>query len=200
MSIEIIECEQYDEAWWAARNGIPSTSRFKDILAKGRGISRTKYLRQLAGERITGKAAEQYSNAHMERGLAMESEALAMYEFMNNTETQAVGFVRNGTAGSSPDRLVGPDGILEIKTAFPHILIEAIERDVFPPEHLAQCQGQLWVCHRQWLDLAIYWPGMPLYIRRIGRDSTYIAELKDQVLAFNSDIGRLVERIEGYQS
>ena len=198
MSHQIIDCDQYSEEWWAARNGLVTTSNFKHVLAKGKGIVRTKYMRQLAGERITGGPAEKYSNKYMERGLEMEAEAIAMYEFQKNVETQAVGFVRNDMAGSSPDRFIGEDGMLEIKTAFPHILIEALERkdDAFPPEHMAQCQGQLWVCDREWLDLCIYWPGMPLGVWRLKQDKTYIYDLKSEVKLFNRELAKTVERIE----
>ena len=202
MSHQIIDCEQYSEDWWAARNGMATTSNFKDILAKGKGITRTKYMRQLAGERITGAAAEQYSNKHMERGMEMEAEAVAMYEFQKDTQTSKVGFVRDidVQVGSSPDRFVGEDGMLEIKTALPHILIEHIERDGFPPTHLAQCQGQLWVCDREWLDLAIYWPGMPLFVIRLKQDKSYIADLKTEVKMFNRELAKMVERIERYKA
>ena len=196
MSHQIIDCDQYDEAWWSARNGLVTTSNFKDVRAKGKGITRTKYMRQLAGERICGQAAEQYSNKHMERGLEMEGEAVAMYEFQKDVETQTVGFVRNDAAGSSPDRLIGEDGMLEVKTALPHILIEALEREAFPPEHMAQCQGQLWVCEREWLDLVIYWPGMPLGVWRLKQDKTYLHDLKVEVKLFNSELGKMVTRIE----
>lgn len=84
--IEIIQCEQSTPEWYAARLGIPTASRFKDVLAKGEGKTRKRYMLDLAGERLTGEPCEGYSNAHMERGKAMEDEARDLYMFMTDTE------------------------------------------------------------------------------------------------------------------
>jgi hypothetical protein len=94
--------------------------------------------------------------------------------------------------------LIGTGGALEIKSKFPHLLIEAIERDDFPPEHAAQGQGQLWVGEREWLDIAIYWPGMPLVIYRKGRDEPYIRNLASAIDAFNEELDLLIERVRSY--
>jgi len=202
MSIEILECEQGSEAWHRARMGIPTSSEFATVLARGKdggaSLTRAKYLRRLAGEIITGAPAETYSNAHMERGKAMEEEARDLYCFLTNAEPQRVGFVRNGQKGCSPDSLIGEDGMLEIKTALPDILIEKIERDDFPPEHKAQTQGGLWVAKREWIDLVVYWPKMPLFKVRAKRDEVYIAKLASEVDRFNDDLAALVERIKAY--
>ena len=50
--IEIINCDQGTPEWFAARVGIPTASRFSDILAKGEGKTRGRYLRDLAAEII----------------------------------------------------------------------------------------------------------------------------------------------------
>jgi hypothetical protein len=66
--IEVFDCEQGTDPWYACRLGIPTASRFKDVLAKGEGKTRKRYLLDLAGERLTGECAETFSNVHMERG------------------------------------------------------------------------------------------------------------------------------------
>lgn len=195
--IEIIDCEQGSETWAQARCGIPTASRFADILAKGEGKTRRKYLYELAGERITGEPAESFNNAHMERGKLMEDEARDHYAFMKDVEPQRVGFVRNGEKGCSPDSLIGDHGLLEIKTKLPHLLIEAIMREGFPPEHKAQCQGGLWVCERDTVDISCYWPKMPPLIIGAGRDEVYIRTLSDEVDRFNDELGNLVHRLRG---
>ena len=64
MSVEIIDCEQNSPEWFAARLGLPTASKFKAILAVSKDMKmRTRYLRDLAGEILTGKPAEQYRNA-----------------------------------------------------------------------------------------------------------------------------------------
>jgi hypothetical protein len=87
---------------------------------------------------------------------------------------------------------------LEIKTKLPHLLIEAMLRDDMPPEHRAQVQGQLWIADRDWCDVAIYWPGMPLVVHREHRDTAYIAKLASAVDAFNEELDAVVARIRAY--
>lgn len=198
MSVQIINCEQGTEDWFIARAGIPTASKFSTVMAKGEGKTRAKYMRQLAGEIITGKPMESFSNGHMERGHVMEPEARDLYSFATDTAPEQVGFIRNGRKGCSPDSLVGSNGMLEIKSKLPDLLIECIERDDFPPEHRAQCQGALWVAEREWIDIVVYWPEMPVFIKRAYRDEKYISDLSKAVDAFNDELSQLVERVRAY--
>lgn len=214
MTYSIVDCEQNTPEWLQARAGIATASCF-DVVQQEVGprggipIGRQTYLRKLAGEIITGKPAVNYTNAAMERGHEVEPKARAEYAFVTATEPQLVGFVHSkdgicGRRGASPDSLIGDRGMLEIKTAEPHILIGVIEmarKDPtwVPPEHIAQCQGCLWVCERDWIDLMIYCDDMPVYfLKRIKRDETYIAGLEKHVLRFNVDLQQLVLRTKAW--
>lgn len=202
MPIEIWDGEQNSADWALARAGIVTASQFKTVLANGRGggesITRRKYLYTLAGELITGEPAESYSNHHMQRGHEMEGEARDFYAYLRDQEPQRVGFIRNGRKGASPDSLIGSDGVLEIKTAIPSVLIELLVKDQFPPEHKAQTQGQLWIAERDWVDICVYWPGIPPLIKRAGRDEKYISELSSAVGQFTEELDELVEKIRAY--
>jgi len=201
--IQVFDCEQGSPEWFQSRLGIPTSSEFASILASGKDGKESKtrktYMLKLAGEIITGEVTESFSNIHTERGHVLEPEARELYEFGTDTKTQQVGFIRNGAKGCSPDSLIGVDGLLEIKTKLPHLLIEAMLRDDFPPEHKAQCQGALWVSEREWVDIAIYWPKLPLVTRRAYRDEKYIATLSDAVDKFNEELAAVVERIREFQ-
>lgn len=192
------DIDQGSEAWRLARCGIPTASRFATVLAKGEGKTRKSYMRELAGEIITGLPADNYSNGHMERGHELEPEARELYAFITDAAPEQVGFIRNGDVGCSPDSLIGNAGMLEIKTKLPALLIECIERGTFPPEHKAQCQGALWVAEREWIDIAVYWPGMPLFTCRAYRDEAYIGALASAVAAFNDELAALVELVRRY--
>lgn len=196
--LERFDCEQGSPEWVACRMGIPTASEFGTMLAKGEGKTRGAYMRKLAGEILTGEPMESYTNHHFERGKIMEDEARDYYALVTNTEPERVGFIRNGGTGCSPDSLLGADGTLEVKTALPHILIEKIETDRFPPEHKPQCQGVLMVAEREWVDLIVYWPRMPLFVKRAYRDEIYIAELGHAVARFNDELAALVDRIRRY--
>jgi hypothetical protein len=117
---------------------------------------------------------------------------------MHDVEPVQIGFIRNGQKGCSPDSLVNDRGLLEIKTALPHILIDHILNDRFPPEHRAQVQGQLWIAEREYNDLMIYWPGLPPFIKRTARDEKFITKLSRAVAQFNEEIEAVVERIRSY--
>lgn len=198
MSLRILEMEQGSPEWHRARLGLPTASEFATVLAKGEGKTRAAYMRRLASEIITGEPAETFFNAHMERGKVMEAEARELYAFLQDQEPQQVGFVINGNKGCSPDSFLGNDALLEIKTALPHILIEKIEGDKFPPEHKAQCQGALWVCERDWIEIAVYSPKLPLFIKRAHRDDAYIKTMAGEIDRFNDELALLVERIRAY--
>lgn len=196
--IEIYRGEQGTDEWRQMRAGIPTASEFATVLAKGRsgGESKTRrtYLLKLAGERLTGEPAESYSNAHMERGKAMEAEARDAYAFMRDADYEQVGFIRNGNAGCSPDGLIGTDGMVEIKTKLPHLQLEVLLANELPAEHVAQCQGALWIAEREWLDFVSYWPKLPIFTIRVRRDEAYIARLAEAVADFNAELDAIVQR------
>lgn len=203
MELQIFDCEQGSEQWFAARCGIPTASQFATVLAKGCGggesKTRRKYMLQLIGERLTGQAMESFSNEHTERGKMMEDEARNLYAMVCDVEPQRVGFLRRGNAGASPDSLISTDGLLEIKTKLPHLQLETILANRLPPEHVAQVQGELWISARQWCDFVSYWPGLPLFRVRIERDEAYIAALAVAVAEFLAEIAAVTDQINSYR-
>ncbi len=203
--IEVIrDIDQGSEAWRQARLGIPTASMFATVLAKGRdggvSLTRSKYLRELAGEVLTGDPAESYSNGHMERGKEQEGEARNLYAFLKDVEPELVGFVRNGRKGASPDSLLGTDGGLEIKTALPHIQIERLTLGRLPPEYVAQVQGNMWVAERSWWDFVSYCPKLPPLIVRVPRDDIYVATLAKAITAFNEELDALIAAVRTYEN
>lgn len=202
--IEIFDCEQNSLEWRKARLGIPTASKFHTVMASGRGGGESKtrrdYLFKLLGERLTDEPMWEYNNEHMERGKEMESEARDLYEFHTDYDLTRVGFIRNGQAGCSPDSLIGANGMLEIKTKLAHLQCEVLLYDELPSEHRAQCQGQLWVAEREWLDFVSYWPKLPLFAKRVYRDEAYIKKIAEEVDRFNCELADLVERIRAIKA
>lgn len=198
MAVEIIDCVQGEDAWFQARLGLPSASNFSAILAKGEGKTRKAYMNRLAAEIVTGEPGETFSSQAMERGKVMEDEARDLYAFIHDAPLTRVGFVRNGPKGASPDSLINTDGGMEIKTSRADLLVDILLKGEMPPEHKAQVQGNLWVCERAWWDLVIYWPKMPLFVKRVTRDEAYIANLSAEVDRFNEELAQTVERVKAY--
>lgn len=172
--------------------------------AKARGYNpaaaRLKYMRQLAGEILTGEPSpEGYSNGFMERGKLLEDEARSLYAFMRDAEPQRVGFIRNGQKGASPDSLLGDNAGLEIKVAIPAVQIERLQRGTLPSEHVAQVQGSMFVSERETWDFMSYCPKLPPLILTVHRDEAYIAQLAKAIDAFNEELDALVNSIRTYQ-
>ncbi|KKL06567.1 hypothetical protein LCGC14_2594720, partial [marine sediment metagenome] len=59
----------------------------------------------------------------------------------------------------------------------------------------AQCQGQLMVSQRQWVDFMSHSRGLPPLIIRVERDEAYIAALKIDVEEFVGELDALVAKI-----
>lgn len=200
MTVQVWVGEQGTDEWRLARLGIPTASEFATVLAKGRNGGDSKgrrtYMLKLLGERLTGEPAESYTNAHMERGKIMEEEARNAYAFMTDNSPLQIGFIRNGDKGCSPDSIIGNDGLLEIKTKLPHLQLDVVLSGEMPPEHMAQVQGQIWTAEREWCDFVSYWPKLPLFVKRVYRDDSYIENLSDAVDSFMNELLSLEAKIK----
>lgn len=201
MSIEIFDCEQGTDEWFANRSGLPTGSMFAEVSAKkgprgGIPKGRQTYMYKLAGEIISGEPMDTYQNADMLRGKEREEEAGDLYAFLRDVEPEKVGFVKNGNCGVSPDAFIGKDGLWENKDALAHIQIARLLNGELPTEHKAQCQGQLMVCERQWLDFMSYSRGLPPLIIRVERDEKYIAALRIDIDEFVDELNQLVAKIQ----
>lgn len=198
--IEVLDMDQGTPEWFEARCGIPTASEFSTVMAQGKGggasVTRTNYLRKLAGEILTGDPApEGYSSAFMERGKELEDEARRMFAFMRDADPQRVGFIKNGRAGCSPDSLLGDDSGLEIKVAIPAVQIARLQAGKLPAEHVAQVQGSLWVTERKTWEFVSYCPKLPPLIVTVERDEAYIDKLAKAVAAFNEELDSIVASI-----
>ena len=129
----------------------------------------------------------------MSRGSQTEAEAVAYYESLRDLDTTKIGFVTNdtGTIGASPDRLVGEDGILEIKVPKESTHTRYLLSGAVGDEYWPQIQGQLWVTERKWVDIMSYSPGMPEACIRVVRDEDYIRKLATAVTAFAGELDRV---------
>lgn len=127
--------------------------------------------------------ASQYQSQWMERGEHLEAYAVKAYEFKTGLKTEQVGFVSldSGLLGCSPDRLVGADGGLEIKSSSPSVHMGHMYKRAIDGDHYPQVQGNMLICERQWWDVMSYCPPFPEVIIRCPRDEGYIA-LMDQAL------------------
>ncbi|WP_420415249.1 lambda exonuclease family protein [Roseibium sp.] len=202
MAVEVFNFEQGTPEWYEARRGIPTASMF-DVIVKQDGTARksqqrTTYMNELAGEIITEAPAPSFTSKATDGGHEMEPEARELYTFITGQTVEQVGFIRNGDVGYSPDGLIGEKGALEIKLKAPKFSVGLIASDEFPADHKAQCQGGLLVSEREWIDIAVYWPNLPLFRKRAYRDEKYLSNLEAALVEFNTELAELVEKVRAY--
>ncbi len=203
------EVEQLSDDWFELRRGIPTSSRFADVMASSDEMKmRTKYLHRLAGEIVSGETAETFRNDAMERGRTMEPLARAYYERTHLVDVEPVGFVRRTVRplsiaakefviGASPDGLVGKRKALEIKTMRPELLMAVKLRGTPPSEHRWQCQGTMFVAGLDEVDLLLFYGGRngPMALKfTMTRNDADIAKLRDGLDAFSYELRKLVEQ------
>ena len=198
--------EQGSEAWFAARLGCVTASRVADVVAKtksGYSAARQTYLGQLLSERLTGIPTENFQNAAMRWGSEMEAFGVKAYEAATGLETFQVGFLFHPNlayAGASPDRLVAPDGLVEVKCPTTSTHIETLLKGEVPERYQIQIQWQLACTDRAWCDFVSYDPRLPeayqLFIQRVLRDVQKIAQLEQEVAAFLEELEKKLDALE----
>lgn len=196
--------EQGSEEWKGLRLGIATCSDLDVLMVKGKGeggfgVGAFTYMDRLIGERITGKEAEPWrGNGSSSRGHELEPAVRELYCVRRDLPPEAVEqvtIILNHGIGYSPDGIVGADGLIEVKTKLPERLVSVIIDNKIPDEHLAQCQGGLWVSEREWIDFLGHWPGMPLCLVRAYRDEPYIERLAQRVKDFHEMMEARLERV-----
>jgi len=199
----ITDIQQGTPEWLALRLGIVTCSELDSLLVNGKGeagfgAGAFTYMNTLIGERITGELADPFTgNRHTERGHELEGAARILYEDCEEVKTTQVGIILNHGIGYSPDSLVLEEGLTEIKTKLPKLQVEVILGGEIPKEHVAQCQGGLWVSEREWIDFVCYWPGMPLFIKRAYRDEVMIRKLSERVKTFYEILEERMNKVLG---
>jgi len=199
--MKILDMEQGSPEWHAARLGIPTASRFKEIITPAKGEKSKqykKYLYELLAERVTGEREESHTSEWMIRGTELEDAAREAYAFIRDMQVQQVGFVLNDeeSIGVSPDGLIGEDGGLEIKCPKASTVMRYIDEDRLPDEYKPQVQGCLWITGRAWWDFVVYHPSIELWVKRIYRDEVYIEKMRKHIGAFVLELEQTYQRVK----
>lgn len=200
--------EQGTEGWFEDRLGNATASRIKDAVAKtktGWSASRAKYMTELVTERISGKRVQSFrSTAAMDWGNEMEALAASAYEDRTGVLVDTTGYVPHPTikrSGASPDRLVGTDGLIEIKCPESHTHIDTLIRQRIPPQYVKQMLWQLACTGRKWCDFVSFDPRLPeglqYFSQRLVRDDAAISELEKEIEQFLVETAELEQQLRG---
>jgi putative phage-type endonuclease len=204
---EIIE--QGTDAWRALRVGKVTASRVADIVRRtktGYSTSRANYLAELIAEKLTGVPAPHFNSVPMQWGTDNEPNARAAYEFKTACEVTPVGFVVHPVirdSGASPDGLVGNEGLVEFKCPLTATHIDTLLSGKIDADYITQMQWQMACTGRKWCDWVSFDPRMPesmkLFVKRIERDDTMIAQLEKDVREFLDELAKKLAQLIAYQ-
>lgn len=191
--------EQGSPQWIKERIGRLTASRMGDVMdvtkAGKAGAARMAYLRQLVAERMTDTAQEFFVTAAMQWGIDNEQAAADAYEEASGEILERSPFVLHPTIehfGASPDRLVGDDGLIEIKCPATATYVEWRQTGEIPARYQWQMLAQLACTRRGWCDFVAFDPrvvyGPRLWVKRFEPDAGRISECEDGARAFLAEV------------
>lgn len=204
-----MDAQQRTDAWFQARLGKCTASRFGDATSFLRGGAesayRKNYRSDLVVERLTGQKDWTFTSSAMQWGIDNEPIAKDAYMSETGNEVTDAPFVEHPllAAGASPDGYVGQDGLVEIKCPNTATHIETLMKRRVPFQYLAQVQGQMWITGRKWCDFVSFDPRLPvnaqLFILRVERDDDYITSLEDGITDFLEEVDKEAAFVQSYK-
>lgn len=155
---------QRSPEWFKEREGKLTASNFGQAAGLGPGSRQQLWRRLLKLEHFHGNEATDWGEKY-------EPVALAEYAALDpGLDIHMDGFVRHKDyewLGGSPDFLVGASGMGEIKCPYSQIVYAEI-----PPHYMAQMQGLMQVCDRDWCDFVVWTPEV-MSVQRVHRSNEY---------------------------
>lgn len=189
--MKVQEFNQRSEAWFEARRGLPTCSRFDKILTAAkaqRSAGQDTLINELLAESLCPpeQGVILPMTPEMEAGIKLEAEARCCYELEHaSAPVREVGFIVAdcGLYGGSPDGLVGDVGGVEIKCPNAATHIGYVRDGVLPNEYKCQVHGYMVVTGREWWDFFSYHRGIKPFRLRVQRDD-FTAKLASELDAF----------------
>lgn len=173
----ILNIDQHSEAWYEARCGRITGTRFKDLMAGENTQTYKSLVTNICCEILTQTTEPSYVSPAMEYGTETEPIARKMYEELMGVEVKQIGFIipdednkYHEWVGISPDGVLPDNGELEIKCPLMRTHFEYIEGNKLPTEYRHQVQGQLFVTGFDYCDFMSYAEGMKPFIIRVYPD------------------------------
>lgn len=201
MAIIIDNFLQGSDLWMKEKAGNPGASDISKIItSKGeRSKQRDEYMRQLAGELITGECEETVQSIHMKNGLEREGEARTLFEMIHNVDVRRVALIYKDEQKQyhvSPDGLVGDEAGIEIKCPMMKTQVKYLLDGKLPTDYFSQIQMSLYVSERKYWWFLSYYKKLPPLILRIERDGAFISKLKAELDAFCVELQITVKKLK----
>lgn len=203
----IIQCDQRDAKWFSERRGIPTASRFSDIVTathkERNGERRETYIHELVAERMSGTTQEHYVSSAMERGIVLEDEARKWYELKTGRTVNQVGVVFQNKYkkwACSPDGLWEDRG-LEIKCPLRQTVIKYLIDGKPTGDHIVQMQASMWITGLRKWDYVLYTdePNIPSVIWEVEQDQKFFEAFDRFLPAFCDEVEKVLKVCEHYR-
>ena len=201
--------------WMQARAGIVTASAAKkwfpgvllrDFNGRKAGeptADRMNYCIELALEELTGSLSDNYVSQPMIDGRNREPIARALYEIETGTSVQTVGFCLHrhiDRCGASPDGVVSPTKLLEIKCPKRSTHFDYWLKGEVPKEYILQMQWQMCCAGEEFqeCDFVSYHPDFPedmqLFIVTLEADPKLQGEMEQAAEKLLAEVKELLQQ------
>ena len=201
--------EQRSEEWFKIRKGKVTSSEIHKIMGAKDTMTDTAktYLLEKVSESLGGYAALIQGIA-LDWGTELEDLAIKEYSEKTGTLVEKASFIPVGEYyGGSPDGLVQPDGIIEVKCPynssnhFKHGLIKTPEDfKKIATNYYYQCISNMICAEAQWCDFISYDPRVEskykMFVFRLKRDEEEVTNLVKKVEIAAKYMIELKEKIQ----
>ena len=192
--MKIHDVNQGSVEWLNLRAGIPTASEFDALLtpefAIRNGEMAKTYLSKKLSEWWQGAPLMEYNTLDMELGQVLEESAKPSFTIETGIEIRNVGFVTtdDGTAGCSPDALIGDTSGIEIKCPRIETHVGYLLKDELPKAYAAQVHGSMFVTGRAEWHFYSYRRRLPSLHLLIERDDKIQEAIAEALAAFNEKL------------
>lgn len=194
-------------AWLSARAGKLTASRMADAMAylkdgKTPAQARTKLMRELLAERITGQSVPHVVNDAMMHGLEYEDEAVDVFvERFPQYNVRPSRFYEHATIenfGATPDREIDGDGLLEVKCPTTGTYLEWMLGGKVPAQHEPQMAAQLLCSGKAWCGFIAYDPRVRdeskrLFMRKYTPTDEYMRMVEGEARKFLDELDAMFQ-------
>ena len=200
--------EQRSEEWFEIRKGKITSSEIFKIMGKGDLTETAKtYLLEKVCE-LYGGVTEPATGAALSWGTELEPVAIEHYEKITKLKVDKASFIPVGNHyGGSPDGIVAPEGIIEVKCPFKsanhfkHGMINSAEKfKKIAPNYYYQCISNMICAEAKWCDFISYDPRVneeyKMFIFRLELTEEEKVAVTDRIKVAFEYMKTLVKEIE----
>ena len=187
------DTQQGTPAWFKARQGKLTASRFGAAAGVCAFVTRKKALRLAVG--VEQRDGMPDACLH---GIKNEQNAVKDYMIRTGNVVTKYGMGTHPDydwIGGSPDGLVGDQGMIEVKCPY----YKQVPHTTIPAHYYCQINGLMQILDRQWCDF-VSWTPTKMKIYRVYRDETLWDYLLDKYTVFYAYMKRGCDKIPNMRS